>query len=207
MMTKIDRRITNTQGDIKQAFISLMQEKSFDSLTVKDLSERANINRTTFYKHFLDKFDLLEKYEGEILRNVTNIIRKIETSYIENPKKEDTNFRYLIQIYEYFNQEHELITLLLGPNGDPTFQESIRQMLIQIYQTMLDEVIDPEDLHFPLDLVIMYVSSAHLGILRYWLENETGQSPQDMADLLFEMMMKGPFKASGLDKLLNRDKR
>lgn len=198
-MTKVDRRVLRTQEDIKNAFISLMREKSFDTLTVRDLTGKANINRTTFYKHFLDKFDLLEQYEDEIMRNVTSIIYKVESSYIEQPKKEDVSFQDVVQIYKYFYQERELITVLLGPNGDPTFLEKLRNVLIQTFRTRLAMVSDPADLHYPVDLVMIYVSSALIGVVRYWLENDTGQSPQEIVDLLFEMMMKGPFKVSGLD--------
>lgn len=60
-MSKVDRRITKSQEAIKIALIELMTEKSFDHITIKEISERANVNRGTIYLHYLDKFDLLEK--------------------------------------------------------------------------------------------------------------------------------------------------
>lgn len=60
-MTKIDRRILKTQEALKAAIIDLMKEKSFDDITIQDLSDRANVSRGTIYLHYMDKYDLLDK--------------------------------------------------------------------------------------------------------------------------------------------------
>lgn len=69
-MSKVDRRITKSQEAIKIALIELMTEKSFDHITIKEISERANVNRGTIYLHYLDKFDLLEKIMEEHINNM-----------------------------------------------------------------------------------------------------------------------------------------
>ena len=65
-MSKVDRRILKTQEALKKALIELMTEKSFDNITIQDLSDRANVSRGTIYLHYLDKFDLLIS----ILKNI-----------------------------------------------------------------------------------------------------------------------------------------
>lgn len=59
MTNKTDRRIVRTKKDIKETFISLLEEKGFEKISVSDLTEHANINRGTFYLHYQDKYDLL----------------------------------------------------------------------------------------------------------------------------------------------------
>lgn len=56
----IDPRVVRTRKLIQEAFTSLMREKEFDDITVKDIAERATVNRATFYAHFVDKFDILD---------------------------------------------------------------------------------------------------------------------------------------------------
>ncbi|MED4228300.1 TetR/AcrR family transcriptional regulator, partial [Neobacillus cucumis] len=60
-MPKVDRRVLKTQEAIKKAILELMSEKKFDDITIQDISDRANVNRSTVYLHYLDKYDLLDK--------------------------------------------------------------------------------------------------------------------------------------------------
>src|ERR1043165_5952074 len=60
-----DLRVRRTRKLLQQAFIELTVEKGFAALTVRDITERAMVNRSTFYRHYLDKYDLLEQYMNE----------------------------------------------------------------------------------------------------------------------------------------------
>ncbi|WP_230137503.1 TetR/AcrR family transcriptional regulator, partial [Peribacillus frigoritolerans] len=83
-MAKVDRRIVRTQEAIKKAFLELMSEKNFDSMTIQDISDRANINRATVYLHYLDKFDLLDKIIEEHINNMVNLCEsEAEMDWIE----------------------------------------------------------------------------------------------------------------------------
>ena len=62
---KLDPRVRRTRQMLFQAFQSLLAEKTFDAITVQDVSERSTLNRATFYDHIPDKFALLESMMGE----------------------------------------------------------------------------------------------------------------------------------------------
>ncbi len=57
---KLDPRVKRTRGLLEQAFMDLIQEKGFQAVTVQDITERAGVNRATFYAHFADKYALLD---------------------------------------------------------------------------------------------------------------------------------------------------
>lgn len=63
---------------IKEAFLTLLEEKPINKITVKELCEKADINRATFYTHFSDCFDLLEKIEGDILAEFERSLSLVE---------------------------------------------------------------------------------------------------------------------------------
>ena len=65
-MEQTDLRVIRTKKLIKDAFFSLIEEQGFEAVTVKQLTERAGINRGTFYSHYVDKFELMEKCVDEI---------------------------------------------------------------------------------------------------------------------------------------------
>lgn len=64
-----DPRIVRTRNLIIDAFLNLIKEKDFDTISVKDITEQATINRATFYRHFPDKYELLEKILCDIMEN------------------------------------------------------------------------------------------------------------------------------------------
>src|SRR5579859_5502073 len=56
MRDQIDLRVRRTQANLREALIDLIEEKGFDAVTVGDIAERAMVNRSTFYRHYPDKY-------------------------------------------------------------------------------------------------------------------------------------------------------
>lgn len=70
-MTKVDRRVQKTQTAIKSAILELMAEKDFEDITIRDIADKANVNRGTIYLHYVNKYDLLDKIIEEHINNST----------------------------------------------------------------------------------------------------------------------------------------
>lgn len=66
---KTDLRVVRTKKNIREVLIDLLEKRSFGAITIRDITEQAQINRTTFYRHYEDKYDLLEKVISEILED------------------------------------------------------------------------------------------------------------------------------------------
>lgn len=95
---KLDPRIIRTRKLIMDAFIRLSKIKDFDSITVKDISEEAMINRATFYYHFIDKFELLERVINEDM--IPKVIGQINDLTEMN---EETIIKIFISITDFQN--------------------------------------------------------------------------------------------------------
>ena len=78
-MRKTDARIRYTQGVLKQALLSFLQEKPINKITVKEVCERAELNRATFYAHYSDCFALLESIENELIDAFEKSLRYINS--------------------------------------------------------------------------------------------------------------------------------
>lgn len=65
---KLDPRVRRTQAFIQEAFLALLEEKGFQSITVREITERAEINRSTFYAHYPDTYGLLDATLQDIFR-------------------------------------------------------------------------------------------------------------------------------------------
>lgn len=78
-MRKADARIRYTQGVLKQALLSFLQEKPINKITVKEVCERAELNRATFYAHYSDCFALLESIEEDLLEAFQQSLKLVDS--------------------------------------------------------------------------------------------------------------------------------
>ena len=84
-MSKIkDRRIAKSEKAIQTAFLEMLLDVGFDAITVKEMTEKADISRKTFYLHYLDKYDLLNGIVDEMIRELTDLCeKKKEMGFVE----------------------------------------------------------------------------------------------------------------------------
>ncbi|MGE7926552.1 TetR/AcrR family transcriptional regulator [Lysinibacillus xylanilyticus] len=204
-MSKTDRRIIRTKNEIKQAFFSLLSEKNFEAITVRDITELANINRGTFYLHYVDKYNLLEQYENEIFEKFNAILDATTNLDLDINQFKQERLPVMVQILQVFYEEADFLKLILGPNGDPYFHEKMRQFFVRYFNAYLGNRTDKSKWRFPIELTLAYNSNAILGVITYWLQHDMQQSPEEIATMLIETILKGTFEASGLRSIFEKD--
>ena len=116
----IDRRVRKTKRQLRQALMDLMSEKPSKSISVRELAERADINRGTFYIHYKDVSDLLQRLEDEMAERLILVCKK----YAYSTSEVDA-FPYLTELYRFARDNADLCLVLLGPNGDRAYTERI----------------------------------------------------------------------------------
>jgi len=198
-----DLRILRTKRLIRNAMTELMQEKGFEGFTVSDLTDRAAINRSTFYSHYRDKYDLLERSEEEILCGIERIIEKIYTPSSQkrlNELQPDEPEPWLVEMFQYILDNQEFMKVSLGSKGNPLFQKKLKDLLRRkLIATFWKESIGKEML-VPVEYLTAYVISAHLGVIQHWLESGTKGTPYELSLILSRMTNLGP---NHLTKALN----
>lgn len=201
MMTEnqtIDRRIVRTRLAIRDALVSLIKEKGFDSLTVRDLVERANINRGTFYLHYKDKYDLLEQTETEILQDIQRLFLQGSSIYAEDAHGTVQLQRLIIILLAYVKDHAQLVHAILGLQGDYSLITRIRGMMEQNINLGVLAGVKAENFLVPQEYLIAYIMHANLGVLQAWLSRGCQESPAEMAHILFRLSFEGPMSAAGL---------
>lgn len=107
MQSKIDLRIIKTRANIKNTFIELLFEKEFNEITIQNILDKALINRSTFYKHYSDKYELAEQLVDEIVKNATSFINERFSN-----KKENDLFSTIYKIYLHLYDQKKTILAL-----------------------------------------------------------------------------------------------
>ena len=121
--SKDDRRVKYTKMVLKESLIKLLAKKDISQISIKEICEDADINRSTFYSHYSDQYDLMRKVEDELLENVSEYL----AVYVQS--KADINLVEMIEkIFEYIKENAPLCKLLLSERGDLDFQKKVMML-------------------------------------------------------------------------------
>ncbi|MFJ7933935.1 TetR/AcrR family transcriptional regulator [Sporosarcina sp. NPDC096371] len=200
-----DLRVIRTKESIRNALVELIEEKGFEAITVKDIASKARINRGTFYAHYVDKNDLMNKCQENILNDIKGIVKKKIPVALEDLNMNGTPdfnaFAPAISIFEYLFDNRELMRALLGSKGDVTFQTKLKSLMWKILFEGNDiPTFNKENLLVPGEYLVSYIASAHIGVIQQWLDGDSQESPLEMARILSTITLNGPFYAVGLKK-------
>lgn len=194
-----DRRTIRTKKMIRNALSELIEEKGFNDISVTDLTKRADINRGTFYLHYTDKYDLLEKVENEVIQEIQEQTKDIDSINLLNIDALNEPLPFMIKLFEYFKENSNFMKAILGPKGDPIFHSKIKKFIeTNLFEKGLSKTFNKENMLVPEEYFISYVLSAHLGVVQQWVESGMKKSPKDMASILTKLFLLGPFGVIGL---------
>ncbi|MBC7870609.1 MAG: TetR/AcrR family transcriptional regulator [Chitinophagaceae bacterium] len=172
-----DLRVRRTRKMLQQALIELtIEKKGFSDVTIQDITERAMVNRSTFYRHYLDKCDLLSQYMNEVSALVSD-----ESFMAEKMGLTDSPSR-LIYLLNHIQSFADFYRVILGAKGDPGFTEDFRKMTEKRFRYLLThELVEDNPNAPPVDLRISYVTYAGIGVIVWWLENDQPCTVEELA--------------------------
>jgi AcrR family transcriptional regulator len=190
MTQNSDPRVRRTQTLIRDAFMELVIEQGFDNITVRAISERAHINRATFYRHYTDLHDLVAR--------LTDILFVDVLAQFGEEVGNDAMKSWII-LFEHVAQYAPFYQAVMGKGGIPEFRERVQESVEKELSSRLpDWGFDETNLKMPLSLPIRYLAAAQVGFIQWWLENEMPFPPQEAAQYLIALHTQGGTWALGL---------
>ncbi|NTU78627.1 MAG: TetR/AcrR family transcriptional regulator [Chloroflexales bacterium] len=181
-----DLRVRRTRKLLMQALIDLTIEKGFVALTVQEIADRAMVNRATFYRHYLDKYDLLDKYMDEVYA-LTESQAALSSSHVQGAES-GTPTVGLVTMLTYVQRHADFYRVMLGEQGDPTFVQRIRQYSEQRLRSLLPESGAPlKPGSPPRELCLSYLAHAGVGVLTWWLHAEQAHPAEQVAAWLTQL--------------------
>ncbi len=177
---KVDRRVKYTKMVLKESFIELLDKKDISKITIKEICEMADINRTTFYAHYNDQYDLFRKMEDELLDNIK--VHLAELDQIDN------NMNSVLQaekIFEYLKENAKLCKLLLSERGDLGFQ---KQVMMLVYDKIIAELTDNNTItKEEAEYVYAFTITGCVGLVQKWFDEDMKKTPHFMAEMVTEL--------------------
>ncbi len=196
MEEKTDRRIRRTKHLLLQALTKLMQEKSIKDITVKELCEISDINRGTFYLHYKDIYDMLEKVENDLLAQLENVFKKY-TPY----STPDFPYPLFLDTFRIIEENTDLCHALLSPNGDISFMNKTKELFR--HQYLHEYIVEHTPAGFPTshEYFSDFLVAGCSGLIEAWLSHGKVESPEEMAALISQLISSGMTSICPPDKL------
>lgn len=189
MEKKMDRRKKYTRMVLKNSLMELLNEKPISSITIKEICSLADINRSTFYSHYTDQFDLLTHIEDEIIQELNQALEQYDY------KKEKEMYAMAKYLLEYVVSRSGHLRILFNEHGNKGFQHRVIEAAQEhIMNSLLqDQVISSK---IRSRYISLYVISGSINIIERWLQDGMKESTEEMTKIITEIGNNGLLHAS-----------
>ena len=175
-MKKIDRRVARTRKALADALISLTKEKDYDQITIRDLTERADVGYATFYRHYKSKDELLSQF-----------VRRVAQDVWDQIKPEMSPYEEALAMFKALEPHRDGILLGLSfPREHPVMKpawDDVMDKVLALYAAKDESAI-------PLDVSVNHLMNSVVELIRWWLVEGQDYSPEQMATIQSELIFK-----------------
>ncbi len=187
---KVDRRVKRTKRMLGQAMLALIVEQEYDSITINEITERADINRATFYLHYDSKDELLLEALEEKFEELIVTFKEISTAA---PIWEASEIDLLT--FQHVAEHAELYKVILGERGMGYIINRILDYIAEISFKLIKESL-PADIEppLPIELIARHYAGSLYALLSWWVRNDMPHPPEYMAELSGQMCRDGVLK-------------
>lgn len=191
----VDRRIMRSKRALRRALIELASERGLDNFTVNDLCERADLNRGTFYNHFKTKEDLSLALQAEFMIGIAQLRAGMEELTLLDLAKQRLSKKplpVLVALFDYLREQSDLLVVMLGPGGDASFGQQLREGLCSdLIMGLLHERYRTDPTPF-VSYYVAFYSAAYLGVITRWLQTGMQESSEEMARIAMRLLLIKP---------------
>jgi AcrR family transcriptional regulator len=171
-----DLRVRRTHKLLWEALMAELSVQPFEEITVKDICERAMVHRTTFYKHYEDKYALLEQGTRQMYDAL-----QIEVNTPSGDSSSDL-LSTLVRLFVHVAEHQQFYTLMLCGEGGGRFQKLVKKYITEQTESKMS-ILTPanQSLAVPPVIHAQFFAGAFISILAWWIENDMPLSPHQMA--------------------------
>lgn len=189
MSNKIDRRVLRTRQLLRNALLELIQEHDFEALTVQDITERATLNRATFYLHYADKHDLLLQVIRETLVELSDLPLPHP---VESPGQIDPERirAFFVSVFQHVITHLKFYRVMLQIGGVAGISDEIHNTIFKVGMWMIGRV-DKLVWRVPPEVIMSMVSGAYLGVVRWAIAQPVTPTAEHLAAQFVQVMMPG----------------
>lgn len=182
---KTDRRVKRTHKLLQEALVELTLEKGYDAVTILDITKRADVGYATFFRHYPDKDALL----ADVLRSMKEDLQVLMQPYTLATNPEETGRL----IFQYVQDHCDLCKVLLNSTDTMSLIKPVQELGLQETETMLGANLQGD---LPRDIVVNHLMSSLVMLIRWWLENDSPYTPEQMGKIAADLIIRPATRAT-----------
>ena len=176
-MTK-DQRRSLTKKALLDALVICLKDQDFNEITTIRLVQTAGISRSSFYTHYKDKYDMIERYQQNLFHQL---------GYIFENNQEDVQTA-ITEVFQFLQLE-PLLAALLTENGTKEIQNFLRHKLqVMLADSLQDRFSRRVYNHFEKEYSRVFLANAFFGVCQMWIARGKKESPEQIAEFLLKML-------------------
>ena len=187
-MVNADRRVRRTQKLLHRALISLVLERNYDSITIQEILDRADIGRSTFYAHFKGKDELLISGIHELRYTLDSAMQSGRSPL----KRHEAVVGFSLAMFQHASEYREVYHALLNTQGWSIFRQRLEEMFDEIIRRECKAEIQrlkKPDSDVPVDLFVHYLTAAYFSVLTWWLGRRSRLTPLQINEIFRSLVL------------------
>ena len=174
-----DRRVKRTQRLLAQALIDLTLQKGYEAVTIRDITECADVGYATFFRHYPDKDALLQEVLEVVLDELLRLLQPWQTN--ADPAALGT------RLFRYVQEHSQVCQVLLSSRGST----ALRQQMIETgTRNVLQHHTALEGSPVPVEIAAHHLVAASITLIQWWLDHEMPYPPERMGVIYHELIVR-----------------
>lgn len=173
----MDRRIKYTKNIIKTTFLSLLEEKDIKKITVSEICKLSDINRATFYRYYLDVYDLLNKIQEDFI---------MELKTASNNESIYTVSTFSKELLKVFLDNKELVRILFNTNNNIYFLNDILSIAYEKCKLKWESDL-PDLKEDDIEYASVFIFNGALGVINYWVKNDFDKDVDEISAIIEQL--------------------
>ncbi len=180
---KVDRRIGKTRRQLRHALAQLMAEKRVQDIAVRELTDLCDLNRGTFYIHYKDVFNMVDVIENELIEDFDRVLSAFPVEEVVTRP-----LQLFEQVFELIRENSDIVSVLMGPNGDLKFINQIKQLVRDRCVAAWPEIFAAGPVQYS-EYFSSFIVSGFVGLIDAWFLRGMVETPAEMAQFAEGMAM------------------
>ena len=186
---RYDRRVQRTQQLLRAALLSLIEEKGFETLTVQDIIDRANVGRATFYAHFDNKEDLLVSGFDELRIALKELQRQARA---QRSGPDEQLFAFSHAAFAHISEYRRVFRTMVGKRSGALVQQLLHKIVLDLVRDDIKAMAGrPEDHSVTTEAVVQFVTGGLFGLAMLWATGKLPLSVEEVNALFNRLAMPG----------------
>ena len=191
----IDRRVRRSRDAIRKAFVALVLERGYETVSVEDVIQAADVARATFYAHFTDKHDVLVAIVQDLATELTERIKPLAPT---GPVVRGAMVR---ELYHHVDERRELYRVVLSDATSGRARSAYMKIISDLTTDVFGAAITANGgtPRIPVDIIALAWTGAHTALVEWWLHESPETTADDVTVMAMQFLIRGFPWAGGLE--------